>query len=29
MRTNPFVPNRDFIRGFVLDAATGKLAKVK
>ena len=29
IRTSPFVPNRDAVRGFVFDVATGKLTEVK
>ena len=29
IKASPFVPNRDSVRGFVFDVATGKLAEVK
>ncbi len=29
IRTSPFVPNRDAVRGFVFDVATGRLTEVK
>jgi carbonic anhydrase len=29
IKASPFVPNKDSIRGFVFDVATGKLAEVK
>jgi carbonic anhydrase len=29
IRTSPFVPNKDSVRGFVFDVATGKLTEVK
>jgi carbonic anhydrase len=29
IKTSPFVPNKDSVRGFVFDVATGKLTEVK
>ena len=29
IKTSPFVPNRDSVRGFVFDVGTGKLTEVK
>ena len=29
IKASPFVPNRDSVRGFVFDVATGKLTEVK
>src|SRR5690349_23531494 len=29
IKTSPFVPNKDAVRGFVFDVGTGKLAEVK
>ena len=29
IKASPFVPNKDSVRGFVFDVATGKLAEVK
>ena len=29
IKASPFVPNRDAVRGFIFDVATGKLAEVK
>ncbi|HEY2299423.1 MAG TPA: carbonic anhydrase [Jatrophihabitans sp.] len=29
IKASPFVPNKDFVRGFVFDVATGRLTEVK
>jgi carbonic anhydrase len=29
IKANPFVPNRDAVRGFIFDVATGRLSEVK